>query len=166
MNHDTVFSPCRKYRYTLWRKVPVSFTFEPRACTGSVVMFIGLNPSTADEVKNDPTIRRCIDFASRWGFPHLCMCNLFGYRATEPRDMKAQPDPVGPENDHWICEVAKDAGLIVAAWGTLGTHLDRNRKVLGLLAGLGKPVHLLKRTAAGHPSHPLYLPADLEPRPL
>src|SRR5690242_6108456 len=109
MKRETIFSDCRAYRYTLWREWDI---FDK-----NYVMFVGLNPSTADERVDDPTIRRCIDFAKRWGYGALCMTNLFAYRATDPRVMKAFPYPVGPENDKWLVRCAREAGVVVAAWG-------------------------------------------------
>lgn len=147
------FSPCRTWRYTLWRRWDDSKSF---------AQFIGLNPSTADETQDDPTVRRCINFAKAWGFGGMCMTNLFGFRATDPRDMKRVADPVGPENDRWLREIAGSAGVVVAAWGCHGTHLSRDRKVLAFLP----QVSILALTKDGHPKHPLYLPGDLRPQPL
>lgn len=122
-------------------------------------MFIGLNPSTADEVKDDPTIRRCVAFAKDWGYNALCMTNLFAFRATDPAVMLAAPDPVGPDNDRHLVNLSRGAGVIVAAWGTNGAFLGRDREVQALLPGL----HCLRKTKHGHPSHPLYLPGTLTP---
>lgn len=124
-------------------------------------MFIGLNPSTADEVNDDPTIRRCIAFAKSWGYGSLCMTNLFAFQATKPDDMKAAADPVGPDNDRHLIELARGAGVVIAAWGANGTHLGRNVIVRSMIPNL----HCLKKTSAGHPGHPLYLRADLKPIP-
>ncbi len=167
MNRETVFSPCRQYRYTLWRKVPVTFSFEPRKWTG-FVQFIGLNPSTADETTNDPTVRRCIDYASRWGFGSMCMTNLFALRATDPKVMLAHPVPIGILNIHWLTEIAKEAGLIICAWGVHGQHIGQAETVLEHLdrAGLRSKLHRLKKTKDGIPGHPLYLRRDLQPTPL
>lgn len=152
------FSPCRAYRYTLWREWAHEELFRgPRSI--SFVMFVGLNPSTADETNDDPTIRRCIDFARRWGFGALCMMNLFAYRATQPQDMKAQPDPVGPKNDFWLKEAALGADLIIAAWGKHGAHRGRANAVLDMLPG----VHCLRQNKDGSPEHPLYIPGETEP---
>lgn len=146
-----IFSPCRRYRYELWR----------RWAAGPFVQFIGLNPSTADETNNDPTVRRCIDFAKRWGFAALCMTNAFAFRATDPADMKAEPAPIGPDNDATLSAIAARAGLVVAAWGVHGSHLDRERQLLTALPRL----HCLGITAAGHPKHPLYIKATTQPQP-
>jgi hypothetical protein len=122
-------------------------------------MFVGLNPSTADEKTDDPTLRRCIDYASAWGFGGVCMTNLFAFRATKPADMKAAADPVGPQNDRHLRRVAKRAGVVVAAWGAHGRYLGRDLKVFAILRSL----HYLKFTKRGLPRHPLYLPKGLEP---
>jgi hypothetical protein len=155
MNKPTTFtgatwSPDRKHRYTLWR------TWDTKK---PYVMFIGLNPSTADEVSDDNTVRRCINYAKDWGYGALCMTNIFAYRATDPKVMKAQEDPVGEENDKSLIECAKDAGVIIAAWGTHGSYLGRNDEVIRLLGKL----YCLKKTKDGHPGHPLYLKKDLKP---
>lgn len=159
-DRQTRFSADRIYRYTLWRRVPATFSFEPRKYHGQVVQFVGLNPSTADETKNDPTIRKCIGFASRWGFSWLCMTNLFAYRATNPADMLAQyGNAIGEENDEWLTRCAADAGLIVAAWGTKGGFMSRDKQVLKLLPNLV----CLRKTKDGHPEHPLYVPYETQP---
>lgn len=152
MIRETILSPCRTYRYTLWRDF------------GGLVgddyaMFIGLNPSTADEVNDDPTIRRCVAFAKSWGYGAMCMTNLFAFRATEPADMIAATDPVGPDNDVHLIDLARNASVVVAAWGTNGAHLGRDAAVRALVPRL----HCIKKTQAGHPGHPLYLRADLTP---
>ena len=142
-------SVCRRYRYALWR----------RWGAGPNVMFVGLNPSTAEEEIDDPTIRRCITFARTWGYGGLCMTNLFAYRSTQPAEMLAQVDPVGPYNDNYLVQLASEARLVVAAWGTHGQHRGRHNAVRKMLSGL----HYLRLTKDGHPSHPLYLPANLRP---
>ena len=83
------------------------------------MLFVGLNPSTADETNDDPTIRRCIAFAREWGYARLHMANLFAFRATEPRDMMNASDPIGPENDKHLLTLANDSILTVAAWGCM-----------------------------------------------
>ena len=146
---DAVFSPCRKYRYALWR------TWDARQ---PFVLFIGLNPSTADEVKNDPTIRRCIGFAGDWGYGGVLIGNLFAYRATRPEDMKQDSEPVGSENDLWIERMAQDADQVVAAWGNHGAYLNRFNEVRELIPQM----KCLGLTAQNHPRHPLYLRKDVK----
>jgi hypothetical protein len=152
MKRQTILSPDRQYRYCLWREWD---TMNP-----SYAMFVGLNPSTADEFADDQTIRKCVRYAKDWNYGALCMVNLFAYRATNPAAMKAQPAPVGVDNDRWLFELAKDAGVIVAAWGVDGTHLNREKEVMRLLAG---KLCCLKKTKDGHPGHPLYLDKNLKP---
>ena len=150
---DAIFSVCRKYRYALWRSWDESKPY---------VMIIGLNPSTADETKDDPTITRCINFAKSWGYGGVCVTNLFAYRATVPSDMKASNEPIGTENDAWLYKLAKEAAIIVAAWGNDGSYLNRSGAILVALLNL----HCIKMNKSGEPAHPLYLKADLKPVPM
>lgn len=119
-------------------------------------MVIGLNPSTADETKDDPTIRKCIGFAKIHGFEALCMTNLFAFRATDPRDMRKEPDPIGPENDARLSECAKDAGMVLAAWGKHGEHMGRAAAVMSMFPNLV----CLGTNLDGSPRHPLYVPYE------
>lgn len=153
MKTDAKLSDCRKYRYALWR---VWDETKPHA------MIIGLNPSTADETEDDPTIIRCINFAKSWGYGGVCMANLFAYRATKPSDMKASSDPIGTENDAWLAKLAKEAGIVVAAWGNDGNYLERSSVIKNSLPNL----HYIKMNKSGEPAHPLYLKGDLEPAPI
>lgn len=146
------FSPCRQWRYTLWR------FWEPEPAR--LMAFVGLNPSTADETANDPTVTRCIGYARRWGFDGMFMLNAFAFRATQPRDMKAAADPNGPGNDEALQRISDQCELIVAAWGTHGAYLNRGQQVCRLL---NRPLHCLKQTKDGFPGHPLYLRRDAEP---
>jgi hypothetical protein len=146
------FSLSRAYRYTLWRE----WIGGDGYC-----QFICLNPSTADEVQDDPTVRRCIAYAKAWGFGAFCMTNIFAFRATDPRYMKAQADPVGADNDAHIKRVAAGAGLIVAGWGEHGAHRGRAAEMVKMIPGL----HSLRITRNGQPCHPLYLPKYLKPVP-
>jgi len=125
-------------------------------------MFMGLNPSTADETVNDNTIVREINFAKAWGCNALAKWNLFAFRATQPGAMKTAGDPVGPDNDKYLLEMARGARVIVAAWGNHGAHRNRDQSVLRLLSGFD--VHCLKITQRGQPSHTLYLKSDLTPQ--
>lgn len=143
MKTDANLSACKKYRYTLWRTWDDSKPY---------VMFIGLNPSTADETKNDKTITRCIKYAEDWGYGGLCMTNLFAFRATDPSDMKKSKNPIGIENDNWIKKLAKDAEVVVAAWGNDGCYMERSKKVIDMIPNL----MCLKINETGEPAHPLY----------
>jgi hypothetical protein len=156
MNRDTIFSEDRIYRYTLWRSWGTLFNSSER-----FVNFLCLNPSTATETVDDPTIRRCIGYADAWGYKSLCVTNIFAFRATDPNVMKAHPEPIGKDNDHWLLEVANNADLVVAAWGNNGTHIQRDKSVRKLI----KNLHCLRITKTNQPEHPLYLPKILRPIP-
>ena len=124
-----------------------------------------LNPSTADEVKLDPTCSRARDYAERWGYGALIVTNVFAWRATDPNEMKATKDPVGPGNDAAIVKAAKESAIVVCAWGNHGAHRERSRKILSLLLDKNFKLHTLRVNANGEPAHPLYLPGKLEPTP-
>ena len=147
------FSDCRKYRYALWRMWNEHMP---------IAMIIGLNPSTADQTRNDPTITRCINFSRSWGYGGVCVTNLFGFRATAPTELKAHHEPIGKENDAWIHEMAKRAEITVAAWGNHGKFLNRSLEILPSLDQL----HCIKMNKSGEPGHPLYLKAELKPVPM
>ena len=164
-DHKTIFSEDRIYRFTLWRDwTNDSLELEEREGnnTGKFIMFIGLNPSTADETKDDPTIRRCIGFAKRWGYGALCMTNLFAFRATNPKDMIRHAEPVGIGNGSHLIEVAQSAGECVAAWGKHGRHNHRDSDVITLfeISGLASKLRCLGVNSDGTPKHPLYLRGD------
>lgn len=151
LESGAVFSECRIWRYTLTR------IFNP---TTPPIMFIGLNPSTADEVKNDPTVRRCIGFAYDWGAGGLIMTNAFGYRSTDPRGLTKIHDPVGPLNDAYLRKCFALAARVVVAWGNWGNLYDRDRRVLELLQEAGVKAKCFGLTKTGQPRHPLYLRRD------
>jgi hypothetical protein len=155
LDTGAVFSPCETYRYRLWRAWDNA---APR------VVFIGLNPSTADVTTDDPTIRRCVGFAKAWSFGGIEVVNLFAFRATEPKNLKQAADPVGLENDAHLLRVTAAAGRVVAAWGVHGTLHGRAEAVLELLKTAGVTITCLARTRAGHPRHPLYAKASLRSR--
>jgi hypothetical protein len=148
---SALLSRDRVYRYTLWRRWSEGDRY---------VQFICLNPSTADESVDDPTVRKCVKFARSWGYDALCITNLFAYRATDPRQMKSVADPVGLGNNRRLLQIADDASLIVAAWGRDGVHLHRSAAVRRLLRSFD--LHYLRITL-GEPWHPLYLPDNTKP---
>ena len=153
---DATYSPCQQYRYTLTR-----IWGRAVADGGQLLPFLMLNPSTATEHVLDPTLRRCKGFATRLGYDGMVILNLFAYRATDPRVMKAQADPVGPDNDAAIVTACTGAPFVIAAWGTHGTHQGRDAAVHELLAATGVPLKRLgEPSRQGHPRHPLYLPGD------
>lgn len=141
------FSPDRAHRYTLWRKT------KPK---GETILFIGLNPSTADEWNDDHTVTRMIRFGILWGYATVLVGNLFAYRATDPKVMKRYEDPVGPGNDEALSELRARADLCVCCWGNQGRWHGRGAAVVELLRKYGK-LHSLGMTKVGYPKHPLYL---------
>lgn len=149
-----VLSSCGLYRYRLTR----------RWAEGPAVLFVMLNPSTADATADDPTIRRCIGFAKREGMPAIEVVNLFAFRATKPEDLVKACDPVGPANDHHIVEAAGGAGRIIAAWGKsvprrFGTRPGVVCRLLTKSAT--SPIYCLGKPGEGPAArHPLYLRAD------
>ena len=151
MKKGAQFSDCRKYRYALWR-----IWQEDKSC----VIFIGLNPSTADEAKDDPTIRRCIGYARDWGFGRIYMLNLFAYRTSNPKKLREVADPVGSRNNEFLKMYCDSTRLNVACWGTQGTFMKRGEAVIDLLGR--ENLSCLGITKNGHPKHPLYLRRDVK----
>lgn len=149
------YSPDLRYRYALTRH----WAAGPRA------LFVMLNPSTATEVQNDPTVERCERRARTLGFGSFAVANIFAFRATDPRVMRAEPDPIGPENDRIIGDLALTADRIICAWGTHGAHLSRGAQVERLLRPLAPSLYHLGLSQAGHPKHPLYIGYDTQPQP-
>jgi hypothetical protein len=129
------------------------------------ICWIMLNPSTADAVVDDPTIRRCISFSEAWGFGSLIVVNLFALRSTDPKALlMADVDPIGPENDHAIRLAAVEANCVMAAWGTKGAYLHRNAAVIRLVTDdCMEKMHALTITKDGHPKHPLYVKGGTSP---
>jgi hypothetical protein len=148
------FSRCRRWRYLLWRRWDAG---------RPVANFLMLNPSTADALQLDPSCTRARNYAERWGYGALVVTNIFAWRATDPLEMKSARDPVGAGNDAAIVRAAREASLVVCAWGNHGEHLERARVVTALLRKEGVPLHYLRMNGAGHPAHPLYLPGALAP---
>lgn len=151
------FSPCRGYRYALGR------VWEPG---GPLVMFLMLNPSTADAAAQDATVERCQRRARAWGAGGLLVGNIFAWRSTDPGALYTQPDPAGPENDSSILTLASLAATVVCGWGTHGELGNRGRRVLSMLQGAGVTPQALRITKGGQPGHPLYIGYSVQPQPL
>lgn len=164
-----LISRCGCYRFKLTRTLGES---PKTAC------FIMLNPSTADAQHDDPTIRRCIGFARRWGCGKLVVVNLFAYRSTDPRELRKVKFPEGFRNFEWVEREVKEAlgwghgGVAVAAWGANGRYKDQDQRIMRWFDGSPRPwgtlpepkwpISALHLTKSGDPGHPLYLPADSE----
>ena len=150
-----VISDDEVYRYRLWR------IWEPLR---HPMVWLMLNPSTADAKADDPTIRRCMQFAKREGCGGIQVLNLYALRATHPENLLNHPDPEGPDNvKHWeqVIEHAGPSVRVIAGWGA---GLDRVVRSRGLPAALGffrfAPWMCLGTTKDGHPRHPLYVKGD------
>jgi hypothetical protein len=149
------FSNCLSYRYRLWRRWS--------SHEGPVILWLMLNPSTADERHNDPTIRRCMNYSKQWGFVGMNICNLFAWRATHPCDLYAAADPVGPHNDSILQQQIRCAHQIIAAWGIHGDYRKRSKEVIKMLNTPQTTVYCLGTTKDGAPRHPLRLKKLLLP---
>ncbi|MCU9847908.1 DUF1643 domain-containing protein [Defluviimonas sp. WL0024] len=150
-----LYSDCGAYRYLLrrdWGK-------------GGRLLFVLLNPSTATEERNDPTVERCERRARAMGFGGFTVANIFGYRATDPRELKRAAAPVGPHNDAALLAAASEAALVLCGWGVHGTHLGRGLEVAAALRAADVPLWHLGLTRGGHPRHPLYVGYARHPEP-
>lgn len=157
MIRDAILSKGEKYRYALERK----WDHDKKT-----LMWVMLNPSTADALTDDATIRRCVGFAERWGYGAITVGNLYAYRATFPRDLWARAaagkEIVGKANDHWLQRMAIAADTIVVAWGS---HAPRPRaaEVFTKIVGMGPDkVYCLGKTVTEQPVHPVRQPYDIE----
>lgn len=149
-----IYSDCEKYRYSLTRVWDDA---------GQKALFVMLNPSTATEVQNDPTVERCERRARALGFGAFQVTNIFAWRDTDPKKMRKAIDPVGPENDAAILQGCGWADQVICAWGTHGEHLDRGSDVERLVRGTEAALYHLGLTQAGHPKHPLYIAYTQQP---
>lgn len=144
-----------RYRYALRREWDCEL---PRA------MFCMLNPSTADDQRDDPTIRRCVGLARRWGCGSCEVVNLFAWRCTRPRDLRRAPDPVGPSNDRAIRRALARASVVVAGWGdagcALGEAFRRRESRVRVMLSRGGHAKCLGLTRSARPRHPLYVRND------
>lgn len=149
------------YRYTLSRIWDANLP---------LLVFIMLNPSTADGEKDDPTIRKCIGFAQRWGFGGFIVVNLYAYRATKPQSMWAAErsgiNIIGPDNDDHILEACVQAKMVLLAYGAHEKARERGEDVGRMLhsQNIGYRVHTLGLTDAGQPRHPLFVPYKVQPQ--
>jgi hypothetical protein len=147
---SALLSVCARYRYRLDRMW---------SAEGPRVLFVMLNPSTANSLQDDPTLRRCVAFARAWGCGALTVVNVYAWRATNPRDIPREPMMArGPENERHLREAAQGVWAVVCAWGRSAHHADAARTLNLLKNATTAPVLCLGTTADGAPRHPLYLP--------
>lgn len=135
-----VFSDCRKYRYALVRAWDYSKPF---------CLFIGLNPSTANELENDPTLTRCVNYAKSWGYGGVFMANLFAIKDTDSNQMITRENPIGKNNDLWLSKLYNMVDKTICIWGDKGRHLNRSNDIKNILPKL----YYLKLNISGEPSH-------------
>lgn len=147
---NAVFSECRRYRYILWRGWAPHL---PR------IMFIGLNPSTANEHKDDPTIRNVKKLATNWGYGGVYMCNLYAYVTPHPEELMECDDPIA-NNDVWLRETAAKCSSICFAWGNFRYAQMNDRAAI--VAAMFEHAVCCGVNQNGTPSHPLYIPADAQ----
>ncbi len=150
---QAVYSPCLTFRHALHR----------RWGEGAVMGWVMLNPSTATEAEDDPTIARCAARARAMGFGGIAIANLFAFRATDPRDLKRAGDPLGAEADAALVQAVEGAALLVCGWGNHGAHRGRDAQVAALLRAAGHRLHHLGLTGQGQPRHPLYTAYAVRP---
>ncbi|TXI03124.1 MAG: DUF1643 domain-containing protein [Rhizobium sp.] len=156
MAAGATYSPCERYRYTLYRQWGA----------GKRALFIMLNPSTATEFQLDPTVTRVLTRVSRMpDFGRFDVANLFALRSTDPKQLYGHTDPIGPDNDLAILQASRAADLVVCGWGNHGQYMGRALQVEANLQSAGIQLHALRFTKAGNPEHPLYVPYTLSPRP-
>jgi len=149
---EAEFSDCGTYRYALRRRNPIPIRWV------RPILFIMLNPSTADAEKNDPTIRRCIYFAGRLGGSELTVVNLFALRSTDPKKLLTHPEPIGPLNDEAIKREMDKASVIVLAWGANKAAKKRGMELLESIDHQTMfRVQCLGTNRDGSPRHPLYV---------
>lgn len=149
--NDCIFDSTRTYRYILRREHPW-----PRPHALGKIVWIMLNPSTADEQKLDPTLMRCWKWSVKWTFDEMVIVNLFAFRSPHPKVMQAASNPIGnPANDRFILEQASGAAKIICAWGLGGAFMQRGERVTAMLQAAGLQLHCLGRVSAGFPIHPL-----------
>jgi hypothetical protein len=153
MQRTAQLSPCDTFRYRLGRAWTDDGFRKP-------LVFVMLNPSTADADQDDATIRRCVRFADANGFGSIDVVNLFAYRATKPADLRRAGYLVGPENDRHIVEAVRASGAVCLAWGAEVAGLERPQIVLPLIRAQGVEPKCLSITRSGYPQHPLMLPSS------
>lgn len=153
--NNAIFDETRKYRYVLSRVINDALPS---------ISFIMLNPSTANENNDDPTIRRIKRFIESWGYGIVYIVNLFAYSSSDPFELKTINDPVGPMNNYYLGLISTISEKIIAAWGTKGNYMNRANQIIDLLPKRNK-LYCLERTKDGYPKHPLYVKKEVIPQP-
>lgn len=166
IDRSAEISECGRYRWWLRRSWQLWDDQGQHVEGKGVCCFVMLNPSTADAMQDDPTIRRCIGFARAWGYDTLSVRNLFPWRATDPKELLVidRGHCLGSPRGGIELMAAATADMLVAAWGA-GVPFERDREVLRAWRDSfpAMPIYCLGTTKHGHPRHPLYVKADTLP---
>lgn len=148
MIRSATISACALYRYRLERQFG----------EGPTMMFVMVNPSTADAEKDDQTIKKCVGFATRAGCGRIIVGNKFAWRATDVTELRAVRDPIGSDNDRHLRAMMLEADRIVVGWGQLAKipecRRDRWKDIVRMADAAGKPLHAIGTNADRHPKHP------------
>ena len=157
LERDAVTSECGQYRYLLRRSWDRS---RMRA------LFVMLNPSTADAEVDDATIRSCARLCRSWGYGSFEVVNLFGWRATDPKELAKVDDPVGPRNDGIVDAAISRCDVTICAWGAHAMAEERVGTIISLIGGSRPAAFCLGKTKSGAPKHPLYIKTGTMPEVL
>lgn len=153
MIKEAVISQCGNYRYSLTRIWDEGL---------SICNFIMLNPSTANAQTDDPTIRKVVAYAKKWGFGGIMVTNLFAIRSSNRSRILYTADPIGPENDNYISTTARSYDPVICAWGTYGCYKNRSKVVINMLQNVGVKLYKIELCKNGEPGHLLFLPLNLK----
>jgi len=156
---NALISDCTLFRYWLTRDALTAGRLLPPA------LFVMLNPSIADALVDDPTIRRCRNFADDWGHNGIVVANLYAFRTPKPADLWKAKDQVGPDNDRWLSELLEQHETVVCAWGAEAKQ-SRADQFIALAQAKGRTLRCLGKTLTGQPRHPLYVKGDTPLTPL
>ena len=157
-----IFSPDRAYRYVLGRDVALDLLQQEKP---GYVLWVMLNPSVANESQPDRTMTRCVGFTRRWGYTRMVIVNLYAVVSTDASYLRRHHEPIGRHNNHFIAKYAKDAALVMCAWGDKNPSFQRAREVTNLLGDVSAAVNCLGLSIPGNPRHPLMLRGDTAPQP-
>lgn len=164
IHRSAEISECGRYRWWLRRSWTLRDDRWLRVPGRGVCCFVMLNPSTADAERDDPTIRRCIGFAKKWGYDTLSVRNLFPYRATNPKELLTASHVTGGTRGDVELLAAMTANLVVCAWGA-NVPFSRDKEALAMFDDQfpGVQLYCLGVTKQGFPRHPLYVKSDAVP---
>jgi hypothetical protein len=150
------FSECGQYRYRLTRVWDQNLP---------MVNWLMMNPSIANEERDDPTVAKCQRYARRWGKGGIIVTNCFALISTDPKALRTHESPIGPMNNSQLLSAAMESSLVICAWGNPSSFMDRGQYVYNMLINQNVELHCLKINKNGESCHPLYLKEELDPIP-